>query len=76
MLIDERMARFYYTIALIANRILFVLGLLFLIGLFYFSPPLGLLMVLIGIGYYAYTEWLDERRQEMYAAEDRARRRL
>ena len=76
MLIDERMARFYYTIALIANRILFVLGLLFLIGLFYFSPPLGLLLVLIGIGGYAYTEWLDERRRSAYAADDHARRRL
>jgi len=65
MLIEERMVRFYYTIALVANRILFVLGLLFLIGLFYFSPPLALLLVLIGVGGYAYTEWLDERRRRL-----------
>jgi len=71
MFIDERMAHFYYKFALIADRCLFVLLLLFLISLFYLSVPVALLVIIGGIVYYAYTEWLEEQRREMYAFYDR-----
>ena len=72
MLIDEQMSQFYYGFALIANRILFVLGLFFAAFLFYLSTPLALLLLILAIGYYAYTEWQEETRRDAYAAQGRA----
>ena len=70
MLIDEQMSQFYYGLALIANRILFVLGLFFAAFLFYLSTPLALLLLILAIGYYAYTEWQEEKRRDAYAARE------
>jgi len=73
MFIDERMARFYSTITMVANRCLLVGSLLFFIAFLFLSPPLAFLVLVAGIGYYAYTEWLEEQRREMYAFYDRMR---
>jgi fatty acid desaturase len=73
MFIDGRTERFYYNFAIVADRCLFVLLLLFLIGLFYLSVPVALLVIVGGIVYYVYTEWLEEQRREAYAFYDRAR---
>ena len=56
MFINERMANFYYTVSLMATRLLlvlaFVLALCLFLLLFTLSKPLAGLVVLIGAGLY------------------------
>jgi hypothetical protein len=52
MFINERMADFYYTVSLMAERLLLVLALFAFLILFTLSKPLAGLVVLIGTGVY------------------------
>ena len=52
MFINERMADFYYTVSLMAERLLLVIALVVFLILFTLSKPLAGLVVLIGTGLY------------------------
>ena len=52
MFINERMADFYYTVSLMAERLLLVIALVVFLILFTLSKPLAGLVVLIGTGVY------------------------
>ena len=52
MFINERMADFYYTVSVMAERLLLALTLILFLLLFTLSKPLAGLVVLIGAGLY------------------------